>query len=270
MKNVSWQFRSLCTFAIVFFFVASGRASTIYDLAGQWSNTSNPNGPWTYREGTSALPLISNYDFGGTVSGFTAQAAWAPSNAGGSFLPVWLQSSQTGTPFGFETGAVLPGDVIVHSTDNFNGPGHGIANVIWTAPSAGTIDISGDIWWVRNISRVNDFSVSVGGTVISDGSISDGSSFTRSSPLAFSSGLLPGDSFTGIPVSAGEIVELAITNGTAAGEIDGIGLQINESTAVSAVPEPNYLWLVALVLALIGLRRLRWFARGSAKALFRI
>jgi hypothetical protein len=264
MKNVNWRFRSLFAFAIGLFFVASGRAGTIYDLATQWSNTANPNGPWTYREGSSALALVTSYNFGGSIGGFTPQAAWAPSNVGGEFLPVWLESSQTGTPSGFQAGAVLPGDVIVHSTDSFNGSGQGIANVIWTAPSAGTIDISGDIWWVRNLGRVNDFSISVGGAVVADGSISDGSSFTRSSPLAFTSGLLPGDSFSGIPVSAGEIVELAITNGSAAGEISGISLQIDESP-LAAGPEPNYFWLVGLGLGLTGLLRWRWFASGGRK-----
>jgi len=226
-----------------------------YSLAGQWSNTANPNGPWTYREGNEALPLVTDYNFGGTVPGFTPQPAWAPSNVGGQFLPVWLQSSQTGTPSGFEAGAVTPGDVIVHSTDGFNGSGEGIANVIWTSPSAGTIDISGDIWWVRNLGRTNDFSVFVGGTLIADGAISDGSTNTRSNPLQFASGLLLGDSFSDIPVSAGEIVELAVTRGSGAGEISDLNFQIDETTP-SAVPEPAGLVLL-LGLGLAGAVALR-------------
>jgi hypothetical protein len=242
--------------AISFFLSVSAHADTVvFNLADQWSNTTNPNGPWTYREGNNALPLVSNYNFGGTIPGFTPQAAWAPSNVSGTFLPVWLKSSQTGTPSGFETGAVLPGDVIVHSNDIFNGNGSDIANVIWTSPGAGTIDISGSIWQVRNLGRINNFSVFVGGTLIAAGSISDGSAFTRSNPLAFASGLLPGDSFTGIPVSAGEIVELAITKASGAGEIDGIKWQIDESPA-TVTPEPGRFWLVGLGLGFIGM--LRW------------
>jgi len=227
--------------AMILFFSALAQADT-FDLAAQWSNTSNPNGTWTYREGNNALPLVPNYDFGGTIPGFTPQPAWAPSDIGGHFLPVWLQSSQTGTPSGFYSGAVLPGDVIVHSTDVFNGSGEGIANVIWTSPEAGTIDISGDIWWVRNLGRANDFSVHVGGALVADGVISDGSIYTRSNALQFGAG--------GIPVLAGEVVELDVTQdpNSFAGEINGVNLQITESTAT---PEPGSLSLLGLGLTLV-------------------
>src|SRR5581483_2766722 len=185
--------------AIASFFVASASPATIYNLSAQWSNSSNPNGVWSYREGNNGLQNILNYDFAGTVSGFTPQTAWAPSNTAGTFLPVWLQSSQTGTPNGFTPGSVLPGDVIVHSQDNGNGAGKGPANVAWTAPTSGTIDISGDMWWVRQLGRVNDYSVFLNGALIAQGSVTDGSVYTRSSPLAFSA--LPGASLSNIPVT---------------------------------------------------------------------
>jgi hypothetical protein len=215
-----------------------------YSLTGQWSNTANPNGPWTYREGNDALPLISAYSFGGTVPGFTSQPAWAPSNTGGNFLPVWFQSSQTSTPSGFEAGSVLSGDVLLHSTDSSNGSGEGVANVTWTSPSAGVIDISGGVSWVRSLGRTNDFSIFVGGVLIADGAISDGIIFTRSNPLQFASGLLAGDSFSDIPVSAGEVVELAVMQAPNSpfGEISDVSFQINETTA-SAIPEPSGLAL---------------------------
>ena len=259
-------------FAMILFLNGYSRAGTVYNLGGQWSNSSNPNGAWTYREGTSALTPVADFNFGGTIPGFTSQAAWAPSNSVGSFLPVWLQSNQTGTPAGFQPGAVLPGDVIVHSTDNANGSGHGAANVVWTSPSAGTIDINGDIWWVRNISgRANDFSISVGGTVIADGVISDGSIYTRSNPLQFSSGVLPGDSLDNIAVSAGETVELAVTEAANApfGEIDGVNLQITESSRTTT-PEPSSVALLGFgigSLAALRFRKsngIRWLRERSA------
>ncbi len=184
--------------------------------------------------------------FGGSISGFTPRAAWAPLNTLGTILPVWPQSSQTGTPGGFAPGAVLPRDVIVHSTDTPNGSGSGIASVLWTSPCAGTIDISGDIWWVRpNLRRTNDFSIAVGGAVFATGSVINGGVNTRSNLLQFSSGLLAGQSFTGIPVSAGESVELAVTQDASSpfGEISGVNFQIAELTA-TATPEPRDLTLL--------------------------
>jgi hypothetical protein len=40
------------------------------------------------------------------------------------------------------------------------------------------------------LGRMNDFSISLGGTVIAEGNIADGSSSTRSAPLNFASALL--------------------------------------------------------------------------------
>ena len=225
---------SLGVLGIIFYTVVAVCSFSIfapaqtYDLGAQWSDTANPNGPWTYRQGGSALPLISNYSGGGSF-GFT-QPAWAPSNNWGDLLPVWFKSTVDGGPREFD---ILTGDVVVHSTDSANGIGEGIANVIWTSPAAGTINITGSIWHAANLGRSNDFFLYVGGSLKATGTVSDGGNYTRSNPLNFAAAVVSGQSLSGIPVSANEIVELDVVQDPSSpyGTLAGITLQINETTS---------------------------------------
>jgi hypothetical protein len=65
-------------------------ATTTYSLDGNWSDSANPNGAWTYRQGSFALPNVPNFDFAGSVA-MKAQPAWAPSNDAGDDLPPWFK-----------------------------------------------------------------------------------------------------------------------------------------------------------------------------------
>ena len=50
--------------ATLLFVVLSGsslcNASAIFSLSGDWSNTTNPNGPWSYNQASNPLPLVSS------------------------------------------------------------------------------------------------------------------------------------------------------------------------------------------------------------------
>ncbi|PYT63153.1 MAG: hypothetical protein DMG35_05105, partial [Acidobacteria bacterium] len=61
--------------------------SAVFSLSGNWSDTTNPNGPWSYNQGSTPLPLVSNWTGAGSVFVGCNQSAWAPSNSGGNFLP---------------------------------------------------------------------------------------------------------------------------------------------------------------------------------------
>ena len=59
-------------------------SAATFDLGGQWSDSINPNGAWTYREGANALPFVASWESG--VFG----GAWAPT--GSEFLPAWFKA----------------------------------------------------------------------------------------------------------------------------------------------------------------------------------
>src|SRR5580693_10225760 len=145
-----WR-KELLAAAVVFSLAVSPSfAGIVYDLGSDWSNSSNPNGVWTYQGGSVPLPSnVSNW------AGFAGQNAWAPSaTTPPGFLPAWMQVSSA--LLSTVTNGTAVGNIVTHTYDSFNGaPGYGPTNVIWTAPSAGVANISGFLWQARSLAGRN-------------------------------------------------------------------------------------------------------------------
>src|SRR4029079_14552480 len=164
-----------------------------YDLRVDWSDTSNPNGVWAYRQGTSPLPA-------GTWSfDFSAQPAWTGAN--GAPLPVWLRAQSNA---GLD---VQVGDIVTHTTDQSSGGSNGASNVTWTSPAGGTIDISGGVWMIRDIGRSDAWFLRLNGTLLSTGSLFSGDTFNRANQFNLDAG--SGGSLNNISVNAGDVLELS-------------------------------------------------------------
>ena len=204
--------------ATLILFLASPicNAEDVFDLSTDWSDSTNPNGEWTYREGSNALPLVADW--------ITEQSAWAPSADAGNFLPGWFRSTADGL-IGLD---LLTGDVAVHTTDSFNGAANGPANVIWTSPGAGTITIAGAVWMARDIVRSNDWSLLHNGVPLTGGSISSGDPFDRANPFDFAGGSGGAAVLQDIPVLKGDVIELEIIKSSTStfGDFVGVILQI--------------------------------------------
>ncbi len=198
-------------------------AETLFDLTADWSDSMNPNGVWTYREGSNALPFVADWD--------PSQAAWAPSAAGGNFLPGWFRGTADSFPGLLD---VIAGDVAVHTTDSFNGSASGTANVIWTSPADGTIDVAGAVWMARDIGRSNDWFLLLNAAALSGGSISSGDPFDRANPFDFADGSGGAEVLQDIPVSDGDLVELRITKTSGFGDFVGVDLRI------TLTPHPSF------------------------------
>src|SRR5260221_5955564 len=41
--------------------------SAAFSLSGDWSNTTNPNGPWSYNQGSTRLPLVPVWTAGNSA-----------------------------------------------------------------------------------------------------------------------------------------------------------------------------------------------------------
>src|SRR5262249_8923399 len=98
---------------------------TTYDLKNDWRDCSNPNGPWSYQQGTSRLPSDSDWTPLSTTfpeynpsTGHITQLAWAPGNTTGHFLPSWFKSKVNVASGSSDWNA---DDVVVHMTDPANG-----------------------------------------------------------------------------------------------------------------------------------------------------
>src|ERR1700687_1967695 len=94
---------------------------TTYDVTTDWMNNLNPNGVWSYDQGSTPLPYQSNLGSGtcfSSASGITG--GYAPGvNFGNSppCLPAFFKTTGNAT----NTNDWLTGDVIIHAQDPSNG-----------------------------------------------------------------------------------------------------------------------------------------------------
>src|SRR5687768_13623576 len=146
---------------------------TTWDLTADWSDVANPNGVWAYRGGSVTLPHVPNWTPLGHPSG---QPAWAPSTTNGNFLPAWFRAASPSV-----LPEIAPGDVVVHTWDISNGGPAGEANVTWTSPVDGSVDVTGAVWHGRDISRSNTWMVLKNGVTFTSGAVNDSSS--RAAPV---------------------------------------------------------------------------------------
>ncbi len=226
--------------------VPAASAGSVADLNLDWSDSSNPNttsfGTWSYRQGSSLLPEIPNWN----SAGFTVpQPAWAPSNNAGDILPAEFKATSVPTGMDWQVG-----DIIVHTTDSANGDSNGPANFLWTSPNAGIATISGSVWEAATLAgRDNSWSLLVNGIVVSSGASIDG--HDRADPFLFADGTGSSAALTQ-SVAAGSTVDLEITktSGSTFGYYVGANFTITES---AAVPEPSTLILGGLAVSAFAL-----------------
>lgn len=196
--------------------------ATTWDVRNDWSDASNPNGVWSYREGGNALPHVAAWQAG---LGY-AQPAWSVGeNAPSEYLPAWFKA--TGTASGLDW---VVGDVVVHTTDPANGPSQGNAILKWTSPITATVQMVGSIWLTRDIGRSVAWSLLRNGTPFTGGSVFSGDSFNRNNPMSLGDGTGGAGVMGNIPVSTGDTIELLLvtTSGNALGDLVGINLKISD------------------------------------------
>jgi len=113
--------------------IAAPAQSRTFSLSGDWSNSTNPNGPWSYNQGSTPLPLVTDWNAAGTAFVGCNQPAWAPSNIAGKFLPALMKANScTAKDLGNDPNNgkanAVPGDIVVHTVDGYNGnPANGVA-----------------------------------------------------------------------------------------------------------------------------------------------
>jgi hypothetical protein len=197
---------------------------TTYDVTTDWRNNLNPNGVWSYDQGSTPLPFQSNFGSGTCDAGSVGiTGAYAPGiNFGNSppCLPIFFKATGNAA----NPNDWLAGDVLIHAQDPSNGAGEGQATLVWTAPANGTFTFTGAIWYAHStVQRSDDFSLNLGSTILASGTVAFNSAIgnNRSNMAKFSGTFA---------VLAGQQVTLLIqrTPGSV-GALVGVQLSITQS-----------------------------------------
>jgi hypothetical protein len=219
------------------------QAGAIYDLAADWSDTNNPNGVWTYLA-APGVPLTSHLDNWGT-SIFTApQPAWAyaPYPAVPGHVPAFYKVVATTVDSDPNHYDQPIGSVVIHNNDRSSGPDLQSLpmGITWTAPTDGTIQISGGLWEVqRNLGRTELWSLTLNDNLLTNGQLTP-SSGTSATPLNLTAGSA-GAAVLTQTVQAGDVLFLQFARPNPADENEagttiGVDFTIELTTTV---PEPS-------------------------------
>jgi hypothetical protein len=215
-----------------------GLSAEIYDLADDWSTASNPFGPWSVRDGDDAM--VAETDL--STTGIDDWSSPQPGYSGqGDFVPVAFKAN----------GSIViahdwqPGDIVVHTSRDIS-----LANLVWTSPDDGVIDVVGDVWIGRDIGRGNDWRLLLNDVLITSGRVFSGDAWDRANPMPFAMGSAGAGVLQDIPVAAGDELKLEFER-TGSTDEDYVGINFS----VDFIPEPAS--LVAIGVGAVALLRRR-------------
>jgi len=233
------------------------KADVVFDLAADWSDTTNPNGAWSYNKspGTPFTSHVNDWDAAHLNWFDTTQPAWAgaiPQQAG--HVPFWMKIVSENS-----FGGDLPiGSVAMHGVEGTQPavwPG-----VTWTSPTDGMIQISGGVW----LSRPSDdrsmlWQILRDGETRTEGTIAGSTPYSSSTPFDFADGS-GGLAVLTMPVSEGTVITFQADRAPGASYADMTGL--NLTITATAIPEPSTLTALS---GLLGMGILgRWWRRRRA------
>jgi hypothetical protein len=210
---------------------------SVYDLASDWSDTSNPNSVWQYRHGDT---VITNHEACWDFADFQSpQPAWADAASLGEpgFIPAWFRSVTTipGDP----TYDVPIGRVATHTTDPYAGDDAALSNVVWTSPLDGVATISGDTWQARkSLGRSNTWELFHNDVLVTEGIVTSDDALNSSNPFLFQNGSGGQDVLT-FPVAAGDTIKFEAVRASIYGDFVGVDLTITVTDGQANVFRPD-------------------------------
>ena len=183
--------------------------AALYDLQTDWSNTINPNGVWSSL--VNGLPAVSGVRGNDTFGPPGPPTIWGSGHVG------WSQSNGSQSSYL----DIQVGDIYGHSAQPSSLP----ISITWTSPDAGTVQVDGGAWMLRDIGRSIQWTMTLNGNTVEDtGNLFSGDPFSRSAPDAFH--------FT-TPVQPGDVLAFTVVPTSSDGDYVGVNF------TVTTVPEPS-------------------------------
>ena len=222
--------------------LAISSQAAIFDLKNDFSlSNGNPNGVWSYQRGFTNLTLQSPVLNGNLFISAVATGFWGAGNdLNLNWDPSVSKALVNGSLAGEDTTLdFAAGDIVVASANDSS-----ILNLLWTAPSAGTITgYNGAVWYAHSAvgARSNSYLLQYGASTLASGTVSLANNRTNQSVFS-------GGPFS---VSAGDVLGLQIfkTSGTQFGALSGVNFTVNFNPTTSGVPEPSTVALLGSALA---------------------
>lgn len=222
-----------------------------FNLASDWSDSSNPNGTWAYGvlTGTSFSTFtthVPNYINVGPPAFTAPQPAWTSC----------IDTGNNGCPQGLakSTGVAAAGKDFPIGRVGGHTPLTGWLAVQWTAPSAGSVSISGDAWTWQDIGRTLVTTVLFDGVqLFSPVAIpTQASGTTSASPFTFSQAAISAagspSALQNINVRAGDTITWIAAEATGSTEWF---VGVDMTAVLTPVPEARTLSMFVSGLALI-------------------
>ncbi|MGD9693673.1 MAG: hypothetical protein AB7G17_06530 [Phycisphaerales bacterium] len=176
------------------------------NLTTDWSNTTNPFGPWSMREAFHLLPFVPSWQT--TLGGWAEpQPGWAKSANGLNRVPFFFQSNGAET----FTHDWTAGQIVCRTWDSANGIGNGQAAATWTASEQGVAFVSGAVWLGRDVGNSANWRISLNLAHRSGGSLTTGDPYSSSSPFNLALGDGGPNALRGITVTPGDQLSLFLS-----------------------------------------------------------
>jgi hypothetical protein len=226
--RISHQLLAKITTIVVLLHAATAAyaAQFVYDLTDDWSTTQNPNGVWSYNQGSSPISVFQEFWWG--------ESGWGYLWIGDGCI---IKGNQ---PTGIDpwSSPVLPahdwkpGDVMMHALSIPYGGETTFLNVTWTSPADGTIDITGRAW-DGGIAVFPDrdvrWSLIVAGRPVAQRA-SVRELYRKDKGAKFSDNLTGESGLANIPIAKGEVVEFRVVTDTYYGQFVGVQEKITLKT----------------------------------------
>jgi len=229
---------------------ASAAQAVTYDLSADYSDTANPNGAWSYMFNGANLPHVAAPSTANALNvAISPNGYFSPGNDLNNFSPDLFKAQVNGSAAtGYSDGDFLKDDIVIHSPNDAIHP----LTIVWTAPSAGTVDsLLASVWYAHSpISRSNDVTLSstlsAVTTQLDAWTISKTSHGDKTNAATFTGG-----SFA---VNAGDLITLSFLHsaGESYGSLNGVAMTVEFTAAIAPTPIPGALPLFAAGLAGLG------------------